>query len=58
MAAKCDRSFSMSELKEGQIQQCNGYLMRRTKHLKRWKKEFIDVIPGKVIKLLFSMTAS
>ena len=36
----------MPELKEGHIQQCDGYLMRRTKYLKRWKKEYVSVNPG------------
>ena len=47
MARKTERSFSMPELKEGIIQQCDGYLMRRTKYLKRWKKEYVNVVPGK-----------
>lgn len=46
MARKYERSFSMPELKEGHIQQCDGYLMRRTKYLKRWKKEYVSVNPG------------
>ena len=46
MAKKIERSFSVPELKEGSIQNCHGYLMRRTKYLKRWKKEFVDIVPG------------
>ena len=47
MAKKVERSFSLPELKEGVIQECNGHLMRRSKYLKRWKKEFVHVVPGK-----------
>ena len=34
------------ELEEGSIQRCSGYLTRRTKILKRWKKGWISVDPG------------
>ncbi len=33
-------------LKEGFIQPCQGYLRRRSKILRRWKKEWLDVVPG------------
>jgi len=49
MAKKCERSFSQPDLKEGRVQECSGYLMRRSKYLKRWKKEFIDIVPGEYI---------
>ena len=37
------------QLQEGRIQSCNGYLKRRTKILRRWKKGWISVEPGKSI---------
>lgn len=37
------------QLQEGSIQSCNGYLKRRTKILRRWKKGWISVEPGKSI---------
>lgn len=33
-------------LKEGHIQSCQGYVQRRSKILKRYKKEWLDIIPG------------
>lgn len=33
-------------LKEGYIQPCQGYLRRRSSILRRWKKEWLDVVPG------------
>ena len=36
-------------LKEGYIQSCEGYLKRRTKILKQWKKEWLNVVPGKCV---------
>lgn len=33
-------------LLEGYIQECEGYLERKTKILKRWKKEYFKVAPG------------
>lgn len=35
------------QLQEGSIQSCSGYLKRRTTILKRWKKGWISVDPGK-----------
>ena len=35
-------------LLEGYIQTCEGYLERKTKILKRWKKEYFRVAPGKL----------
>ena len=37
-------------LVEGSFQSCEGHIERRTKILKRWKKEYIKVIPGTQIK--------
>lgn len=37
-------------LVEGHFQSCEGHLERRTKILKRWKKEYIKVIPGIVTR--------
>lgn len=37
-------------LQEGFIQSCEGYLKRRTNVLKRWKKEWLSVQPGKLIR--------
>ncbi len=34
-------------LQEGCIQPCQGYLRRRSSILRRWKKEWLDVVPGK-----------
>ena len=34
-------------LQEGRIQGCQGYLTRRTKFLKRWKKRWFSITPGK-----------
>ena len=33
-------------LVEGHFQSCEGHMKRRSKILKRWKKEYIKVIPG------------
>lgn len=33
-------------LTEGHFQSCEGHMERRSKILKRWKKEYIKVIPG------------
>lgn len=33
-------------LVEGHFQSCEGHMERRSKILKRWKKEYIKVIPG------------
>ena len=33
-------------LVEGSFQSCEGHIERRSKILKRWKKEYIKVIPG------------
>ena len=33
-------------LVEGCFQSCEGHIQRRSKILKRWKKEYIKVIPG------------
>ena len=38
-------------LVEGYIQACEGYLERKTKVLKRWKKEYLKVVPGKQINV-------
>ena len=35
------------QLVEGSIQQCDGYLEKRSKHLfKRWKKKYCEVFVG------------
>lgn len=34
------------QLVEGSIQTCSGFLKRRTKILRRWKKGWISVEPG------------
>ena len=34
-------------LQEGCVQGCQGYLKRRTKILKRWKKQWFSIAPGK-----------
>ena len=34
-------------LQEGRVQGCQGYLTRRTKFLKRWKKQWFSITPGK-----------
>ena len=34
-------------LQQGYIQNCEGYLHRKTKILKRWKKEWLKVVTGK-----------
>ena len=48
MAKKVERSFSLPvELMEGAIHKCDGHVMRRSKYLKRWKKEVVYVVPGK-----------
>ena len=36
-------------LLEGYIQSCEGYLKRKTKILKRWKKEYFKVVPGETV---------
>ena len=36
------------QLVEGSIQSCSGYLKRRTKILRRWKKGWISVEPGEL----------
>ena len=36
-------------LLEGYIQSCEGYLERKTKILKRWKKEYLKVAPGMML---------
>ena len=33
-------------LVEGCFQSCEGHIQRRSKILRRWKKEYIKVIPG------------
>ena len=33
-------------LHQGRVQGCEGYLLRKTKILKRWKKQWITVVPG------------
>ena len=33
-------------LVEGHFQSCEGHMERRSKILKRWKKEYIKVVPG------------
>ena len=40
------------QLQEGHIQSCTGYLKRRTKILKRWKKGWISIEPGKFLQKL------
>lgn len=42
------------QLQEGSIQSCSGYLKRRTTILKRWKKGWISVDPGKCSPLASS----
>lgn len=42
------------QLREGHIQACGGRLHRRTKFLKRWKKEWITVDPGEFIAAIRS----
>ena len=37
----------MADLKEGAFQPCQGYLMRRTKYLKRWRRQYINIVPSK-----------
>lgn len=34
-------------LQQGVIQGCEGYLNRKTRILKRWKKQWIKIVPGK-----------
>ena len=34
-------------LVEGYFHSCEGHIERRSKILKRWKKEYIKVVPGK-----------
>ena len=34
-------------LQEGRVQGCQGFLTRRTKFLKRWKKQWFSINPGK-----------
>ena len=53
MAKKYERSCSLPDIKEGRIQKCDGHLMRRTKYLRRWKKEYVEILPGK--KLHFTV---
>lgn len=38
-------------LREGYIQGCQGYLKRRTKFLKRWKKQWFSVVPGELTEI-------
>ena len=38
------------QLQEGSIQGCTGYLKRRTKILKRWKKGWISIVPGEFLQ--------
>ena len=48
MAAKNDNQLVvMPELKEGVFQPCQGYLMRRTKYLKRWRRQYTNIVPSK-----------
>ena len=35
-------------LVEGYFHSCEGHIERRSKILKRWKKEYIKVVPGKL----------
>ena len=37
-------------LVEGRFQFCEGHMKRRSKILKRWKKEYIEVVPGTRIR--------
>ena len=37
-------------LVEGYFHSCEGQIERRSKILKRWKKEYIKVIPGRLTK--------
>ena len=37
---------SQLTLHQGRVQGCEGYLHRKTKILKRWKKQWIKVVPG------------
>lgn len=32
------------QLVEGRIQQCNGYLEKQSKRLKRWKRNYFEVL--------------
>ena len=44
-------------LVEGRFQSCEGHIQRRSKILKRWKKEYIKVIPG-IEQICKSITCS
>ena len=33
---------------EGHIQPCSGYLMKRSKYLKHWKRKWINIVPDKL----------
>ena len=39
-------------LVEGHFQSCEGHMERRSKILKRWKKEYIKVVPGTDIRCM------
>jgi hypothetical protein len=49
MAAAQQQSQSEIQLVEGHIQQCSGFLERQSKHLKRWKKEYIEIVVGELM---------
>ena len=40
------RTASAPILQKGYIQSYDGYLRRRSKYFKRWRKEWFNVIPG------------
>lgn len=40
-------SESAPILQEGRVQGCQGYLQKRTKILRRWKKQWFSIDPGK-----------
>ena len=39
-------------LQEGYIQECQGYLERKSRILKRWKKRWISVEPGEFYSII------
>ena len=45
-------------LVEGYFQPCEGHMKRRSKILKRWKKEYIKVIPGSYCTSLYWVSGS
>ena len=49
MASQRVNTHNEPKLEEGRIQACEGFLLKKSKYLKRWKRAYFKVVSGKLL---------